>query len=472
MRFDLNSPAVAQYHWGTLFCQFSPAAPVQRHTFVKVLASLAAGRAPWQSDEDFRACVALLHELVHLGQDLTTGLGHTDFLTNWTTTPQLLNYASIVVHMDGACARPPFRQPGALPWGDEKDAFVADAENSLRYYPASLTPPERLQRIRGLLQEAVKKPVDDESLRDFSAQTLLETDAALGTIRSIKSLAMSPDQQTAVLQNKAVFELDALGPEYSRAVDHLAAVLKRHTGLNDDELEPAIGAVYGVFVDIALAFPPLSWIDANGRYPDDFDPGVKYFRLLVAVQQLHRDAMELFWNAFNDKRYLDVESLLRATMSYPYPSSEEVYAAWRDALTDEASSNEIARLRLDACLYRLRNGVLRSQRGIGLLFDMEAPIVYFHKDHGFVKHDWGNRILDARASTLFTQELLDNFMVVELANFLFRTGEFRCPHAQADVCLAVEEGCGSGFVHHEQLPDSTACRARRVLTSCNVYRPT
>ena len=100
---------------------------------------------------------------------------------------------------------------------------------------------------------------------------------------------------------------------------------------------------------------------------------------------------------------------------------------------------------------------------------METPILYLHKDRGFVKYDWGMRMLEQDID--LTVEVLDSFMVVELAEFLFRTGEFRCPHAQADVCPAVEDSCTSGILHLLQLPKSPLCRASKVLKGCGVTLP-
>src|SRR5690242_12688731 len=102
MLFDLNSPSLAQYHWGTLFCRFSPAAPVKRRTLIETVSALIAERAPWSTDSEFSATVALLHELVHLAQDLTTGLGHSDYFTHLGSG--LLHYASVVVRFAGGAA--------------------------------------------------------------------------------------------------------------------------------------------------------------------------------------------------------------------------------------------------------------------------------------------------------------------------------------------------------------------------------
>src|SRR5688500_2340549 len=100
MRFDLNSPSLAQYHWGTLFCRFSPNAPIARNTYIQILAYTAAGVAPWRTDDEFRVTAALLHEIVHLAQDLTTGIGHWDYMSDSRSTHAMLRYASAVRHFD------------------------------------------------------------------------------------------------------------------------------------------------------------------------------------------------------------------------------------------------------------------------------------------------------------------------------------------------------------------------------------
>jgi hypothetical protein len=129
-----------------------------------------------------------------------------------------------------------------------------------------------------------------------------------------------------------------------------------------------------------------------------------------------------------------------------------------------------AEIRDSTCQFRLENGTLQRNRDVRLLFAMQVPICYFGQDRGFVKYDWGNRIVDPYANRSITAELLVNFTVVELAEFLFRTGEFRCPFAQADICPVIEDTCSSGYVHFVQFPESEECTARSILLQCDVIQ--
>lgn len=471
MRFDLHSPALAQYHWGTLFCRFSPAAPVDKRTFLKIVASSVQGQAYWSTDEEFRAGAAFLHETAHLAQDLSTGLGHSDYVAHKTHTSQLLRYASIVVDFEGVASRPPYRQPGACRGFDDKqDPIVSEAQSQLLYYPFAKVPPERIGRIRDLLEHDLKRPVDDEALFDFSTQCILESDAALSVLLHLRALDMTAEQQEILQRNAAVVVQDSLGPEYGKAAWHLQAVLEHHADLDDRQMDLIMPSVFGLLVDSALACPPRDWIAARGESAEAYEPGVKYVRLLVAFQKLVGTGIEGFWSAMAGGRHVEAEALLLANAPFPYPSSETINEAWIEALETLGSLSMVAGIRQSACRYRQSNGVLSVRRNIQLLIGMQAPILYLHKDHGFIKHDWGERILPDNDIGL-TRELLDHFMVMELAEFLFRTGEFRCPHAQADICPVVEDSCTSGYVHLAQFPESPRCSARGLLSRCGVNMP-
>jgi len=472
MLFDLNSPSLAQYHWGTLFCSFSPAAPVDKDTFLKTIAALIAKAAPWTTDDELRATVALLHEIAHLAQDLTTGLGHSDYVTHRKETVSLLQYASIVIDTDGRSARPPLRQPGTPPWFDEKeDSFVAKAQGQLRYYPFEKTPSTRRDSIRGILTKDFNRPIPDEFLSDLSTQSLLESDAALTVLNHLNELHTTDVQRAIRERNTALYDRNSLGPEYWTAFVYLENVLVHHTDMDEDQARRWMPGLFGLFVDSALEYPPPAWILARSENPDDYDPTVKFARLLIAFQQLQGAEMTQFWNALAAKP-ADAEAILLSHSPFRYPSSEEILKAWVDALDPEVHTGIVAEIRRGACQYRLQHGVLMPRRDAALLFSMEAPILYLHKDRGFVKHDWGLRILDTQTNLKMTNEVLDHFMLMELGDFLFRSGEFRCPHAQADICPVVEDDCVSGFSNLAQFPESSRCVARSLLEKCGITFPT
>ena len=276
MRFDLNSRSLAEYHWGTLFCRFSPAAPVERRTFFTILSALAAGAAPWHSEHEFRACAALLHELVHLAQDLATGIGHADFVTQRTQSSNLLHYAPLVLDLDGPSARPPYRRAGEAPWFEEKeDPIVEAAHEQLRYYPFAMMPPARREYLRTHMAADLGHPVDDEALFDLSTQAILESDAALRVLLTMRALGMTEPQREVLRANLGLLDAKKLGPEYWGAHAHLNSVLRHHCAFGDDEVENVLSVIFGLLVDSALACPPLDWIDARGEEHNQYEPGLE-----------------------------------------------------------------------------------------------------------------------------------------------------------------------------------------------------
>jgi hypothetical protein len=472
MRLDLNSPTLAQYHWATMFCRFSPSAPVEKDTFLTTIVSAIDGAAHWKNEEEFRATVALLHELSHLAQDLTTGLGHSDFVTHRVETPSLLRYASLVVEMDGPDARAPYRQIGSYPWySDTADRYVEGVWEKLRYYPVKQLPGNRAQRLRALMEAELPRKLSDTDFFSLSLQSLLESDAALMVLLTLRELEQTPQQRAILRPHLQLIDPFAIGDEYWQARHHLASIIAHHCALGEEQVERVINAVFGVFVDSSLACPPHAWIEQQRHSPDEYDPAVKYVRLLTAFQKLAGQTMIDFWQALEARDYLAAEALLLAHASWRYPSAKQVYETWRDQLAPLCATSFAATIRHDACNFRLAHGTLQRRRDIDLLFGMQAPVLFLDRSHGFVKHDWGNRIVQPDENYRMTRELVDQFTTMELADFLFRTGEFRCPHAAADTCPVVEDGCVAGLVHLAQFPTSHQCAARSRLAQSGIAMP-
>ena len=72
---------IAAYTWGSLLLESSSLAPVNGASITRTLAAVSAGTLPADSPRDQRSAVSLLHQLIHLQQDLATGLGAWDHVT-------------------------------------------------------------------------------------------------------------------------------------------------------------------------------------------------------------------------------------------------------------------------------------------------------------------------------------------------------------------------------------------------------
>jgi hypothetical protein len=81
LSWELHSETAAKYAWNSHLTPFAALTPVEKQSIPRFLAALFQGVAFWNTNADFRAVAALIHEVVHWLQDTSTGTGHRDFLT-------------------------------------------------------------------------------------------------------------------------------------------------------------------------------------------------------------------------------------------------------------------------------------------------------------------------------------------------------------------------------------------------------
>lgn len=86
MIVELHAGQIANYRWSSHLTRFGRLAILENKSFAKILAACSAGFAPWSDDVEFRSIVAMIHEIAHYLQDVTTG----DALANLVLTPALL----------------------------------------------------------------------------------------------------------------------------------------------------------------------------------------------------------------------------------------------------------------------------------------------------------------------------------------------------------------------------------------------
>src|SRR6476659_8349610 len=85
MIVELHAGQIANYRWSSHLARFGRLAILESKSFAKILAAFSAGFAPWTDDVEFRSIVAMIHEIAHYLQDVTTGIGNWDFLARSET---------------------------------------------------------------------------------------------------------------------------------------------------------------------------------------------------------------------------------------------------------------------------------------------------------------------------------------------------------------------------------------------------
>jgi len=436
-----------------------------KEMFFPMIAAETQGRAAWNTEVEFRTTIAFLHEVSHLAQDLTTGLGHADYLASRSVASLQLHFAAALMRTAqarGSDVRPPYRCDAGLALVDIA-GYIDSTRERLGYLPFDALSHARRERIRGLIAKSAGREISDAQLFELSTQALLESDAAEAVATRMIAGGLTQEQQAIRQKNIALLDRTTLGIEYSAPTFHIATLVEHHFGLDEEQTEGVAARLIGFLIDSALTVPPPELVAAHGQSIDDYDPSVKFSRLLIGLQQVKGAETNELLMALSDTRGSGVERVVLRHMGCDYLTAEAIYAEWLRIFDGQSQESMVADARAVACRYRMNNGVLVNRRDLHLLLAMEVPILHLQQGHGFVKHDWGLRIADVEKSAALTTELLDCFMLDELTEFLFSTAEFRCPLAAADVCPVSEDGCVAGFAHPAQIPSWPDCRARQAL---------
>ena len=93
LSIHLHAGDWADYEWGTLVPTFRSTARVHEKTLLDTLQSLYYHVGPWKTELEFRRTIAFMHEFVHFGQDLFTGVGCWDYLVQQKYLPKVLGDA-------------------------------------------------------------------------------------------------------------------------------------------------------------------------------------------------------------------------------------------------------------------------------------------------------------------------------------------------------------------------------------------
>lgn len=447
----LAVPATASYKWGYPALHFHLTA-VGRLAFAKALAALIDLRANWTRDDEFTALVALLHEAVHYQQDMTTGVGHWDYVKRESVLDPLL-----------ACARDASRSDDPARKGR---AMLAAQQ---LYEPMALTtvvtePPGPRQRR---LHEALAAANNGKAIADISPFTvpfLLEAEAVATVYIQLARMPASDEQNRIAQRHNTLFLPSAMPEAYRDTIFLYLGAMLDHLKIDAREMLknlPAYLRFLLFFIDVALAYPPPRVLDTlPEKERRSYEPGVRLIALFHAFAALDDRGTSRFLEPAGAMQWNAAEEVLLARSRYPYLPSARIYEEWRKTFDDRArgTSRPLDELRRQAARTRTTTTPLKTLGAVwesGLLppFDTEAGRVFNVTGGDFADPARWQRLLDQASLHVVVEQLVDHYCLGNPVS---------CPFAS--TCDVALPECATGLANLGLLPRAPACRVRGLMT--------
>ncbi|MCY1058933.1 hypothetical protein [Nannocystis sp. SCPEA4] len=447
-----SSSALATYRWGSLVIRISQLQPADDDSLLRIITGLGGGFATWRTPGEFRLTVALIHESVHLLQDLTTGVGHFDSVLRHNINNDLLR----------RCADLSTSQH-LFPSNDpELHRMRENYLTRARYVRTAV--PHREEAIRRHVASNTDYSEENIDISPLLIESVVEAEAALATYLALSfELKMSSEQREIAISERALFDILEMPNVYRDLFIHFADIfVDRASWANTARAQIfALGHVFLQLIDWALAHPsPRLMFSAELS-----EPGIRLRQLITAVRALSEEDTRRFILALSNSS-LDVhgaEMLLKKHIDGFYMESQFIYRDWEDALRaiQEATGkdNEIVEARLHATRWRLT-----GRRRFALKLPMLAAECGFPLHYLTPKGVRGFKLIpDHTRIRRFWQDWLNDNSDIAWSDCFLKTGVFRCPHVDFSVCSAATADCRKGIRSLHILPDESVCEQRRTL---------
>ena len=336
-------------------------APATGREIIKALAATIAGVFQSPSDLAQRGLLAILHELVHYQQDLSTGLGAWDHLTTREAYPRLVHQAKWFVTR---YTPPPYAahvereitDAASSPFIDQVRGDLSDIHEStigLRLLRNRTWWND--QTIELLGEFGISATVDD--LSDFSLRSMFEGEAAALVWDTLRRAKYDEDSSSWLDEHRRLWHLEDLDDDYVRPLIHVATAI--NNGAVTDEiltkLMPVLTCLVAFMVDWASAYPPPSMV-SDRRTALVNNPVLRFMLGLRAVIVMTDDAAREMFDAILDFKWNEAEQTLANWTAVRYPSSALVYQRWIETLAPLAASGDA-----DARLFEARVLAMRGR---------------------------------------------------------------------------------------------------------------
>lgn len=473
------------YRWGSLIPEFKLLSPARAQDFPQILASLITRSGNWKSPSEFRVWTCLIHELTHYLQDLTTGIGHWDHLTRNRLRPEMFTRVLplCAVPLDfplaAVAVANTFPEPPLSTLVDEGQQLHEDLREELVMVAGDAVSSDRRAAFR---ERAAPMLVEGGHPDNFQVDSLLEGEAAVTVMRHIFRLEQATERQWKILGTySSTWNPDMMSSQYGGLLSEVMPVMWHLFGEDPESLSAAerrafyevVWTLTGLLVDIACAHPSQELLANQGQDRREYDPGLRFLRLLAAIGSMSEAELGRLIPASGAHDLERAEEVLLACCAYPYIPTRSVYEDWLprfDAFdTDAPEGTQWAeKLRADCCRIRLEQP--------GAFIDKSPFSILEHKLPFTVLGPAGTSSIGQRLEHLEPDALEDrlkDLLVYDtqlgVSDFFFETGRFACPLAAADVCGSAVDACREGIHRTSAFPAAPGCKVRDWLEGSGAY---
>jgi hypothetical protein len=461
-KLDLNLDVVGRYRWGSLVCDF-PLAPAKARTAVEIVAAREADLLEFDSAATGRAVLSLMHEAVHYAQDLTTGVGHWDYVTRHRLVPRLLPWVQAVGAADpylrlgrqiltSGAANKAFREYKAkLLFGDYADVQAREA-------PA-----------RAVLR-AELGPAVDEADWIIGLDSILETEAMAAVLIEVLGRKMSAATEELLQELATLWDPGRMERKYR----DLFAASFLGSGLASSKLSVrsrllAQSEMISFTTDIALAYPPPILMTRRALDPQQLEPGVRFSRVSRALVAMSDSKAAGFLEHWRGRDLEACERILLSEVPVLYPSCREIYQAWVEELESlrDDDDDQVRAVRLEAARARATGRPIVTPKGVHRLIDLSCPLIVRGSQE--TQYLWqGLRAVDPRAQALYLADLSREERSTRLVDHYFADDPFICPLAEHKLCSAAQDECRNGWARLSALPARDLCAVRSGLEAAHL----
>ncbi|RZT17477.1 hypothetical protein EV649_5023 [Kribbella sp. VKM Ac-2569] len=466
---ELHANGIAHYRWGSQMVSLLGSATANGRMVVETLAQEIVGTFRWTRPRDVRAAISILHELIHLQQDVSTGLGAWDHFQTRESMPALVAELRRHITEDSPL---PYRETGEGIVPDDNDARTDDLLRRIHQDTIGFRQLQGSQWNTPAVSAALERCLGSEFANaaaqgDFTLRQILEGEAACHVTRFIVDAAVEQQTRSELDASTSLWRIDEMPEVYGVALLEVMVAIANEaltTELIVKLYDPAM-LITPWLLDLAQAHPPPRFVERFDADAAMFDPVVRFLVLTKALNKMSGDDYETMIRSIIADDAPEAERMLLQSSNFAYPPTHEIYTEWiadlDEAIAAQPWDMPLLQMRRDAISHRLQSG---RGKGITQLVDAKTPLQMMVEGYGIEGIVVGVQFHDSVKGPLF-RALIERNIDLELFDLLVAGGTFRCPLARAHVCDGRTPRCSEGIVTLDQLPPTAVCQVRTGLQS-------